>query len=67
MLPGNGAKKSTSPTTARAGDHNSTTQCGSGVSIRMSKKQKLIFSTIKLSQVLVDYALDHLIDWWRLI
>jgi hypothetical protein len=67
MLPGNGAKKSTSPTTARAGDHNSTTQCGSGVSIRMSKKEKLIFPTTKVSQVLVDYALNFLRKQWKLI
>jgi hypothetical protein len=53
--------------TPKSRDHCSTSQCGSRVSIRKSKKEKLIFSTTELSQVLVDYALENLIEWWRLI
>jgi hypothetical protein len=53
--------------TPKSRDHCSTSQCGSRVSIRKSKKEKLIFSTTELSQVLVDYALENLIEWWSLI
>ena len=65
-LPGNGARK-VLDNTQEQGITIAPLNLEVGVSIRRSKKEKLIFHKTKLSQVLVDYAIDNLMQKWRLI